>query len=165
MEHFPKPGVLFPDITTLLLQPKIFQEAVDAIASRYKDQGITHIVSMEARGWIIGAPVALALKLPFVCVRKPRKLPGETISASYSSGYVREQLEMHIDAIPPGSRIVIVDDLVASGSTLEACSRLVESAGAEVVECACVVEINDMTGRSRVSRQVFTLLRHKAMVL
>ncbi|CAK4079598.1 unnamed protein product [Aphanomyces euteiches] len=136
---FPKPGTDFWDVSTLLLDHEAFQITIDAFTKRYKDQNITHVVSCESRGFIFGAPLALAMKCAFVPVRRARKLPGHTIGLDYTSGYYHGRFEVHDDAIPPGSRVVIVDDLVASGNTLLVTCQLMKQLGAEVVECGCVV--------------------------
>ncbi|CAK4667708.1 unnamed protein product [Aphanomyces euteiches] len=123
---FPKPGTDFWDVSTLLLDHEAFQITIDAFTKRYKDQNITHVVSCESRG-------------AFVPVRRARKLPGHTIGLDYTSGYYHGRFEVHDDAIPPGSRVVIIDDLVASGNTLLVTCQLMKQLGAEVVECGCVV--------------------------
>lgn len=112
--NFPKPGVDFSDVSTLLLDPKAFQVAIDALKHRYADKQITHIVSCEARGFIFGAPLALALQTAFVPVRRARRLPGNTVGVDYRSGFYSGRLEIHDDAIPKGARVIIIDDLVAT---------------------------------------------------
>jgi adenine phosphoribosyltransferase len=114
--NFPKPGLDFSDVTTLLLDPIAFQIAIDALKHRYIERSITHIVSCESRGFIFGAPLALALKVPFVPVRRARRLPGNTVGVDYTSGFYTGRLEIHDDAIEKGARVVIVDDLVATVS-------------------------------------------------
>ncbi|KDO35643.1 hypothetical protein SPRG_00486 [Saprolegnia parasitica CBS 223.65] len=136
---FPKPGSDFWDVTTLVLDPEAFQITIDAFLQRYKDKGITHVVSCESRGFIFGAPLALALKCAFVPVRRARKLPGHVIGIDYTSGFYHGRFEVHDDAIPKGSRVVLIDDLVATGNTLLVTCQLMQQLGAEVVECGCVV--------------------------
>ncbi|CEG49370.1 adenine phosphoribosyltransferase [Plasmopara halstedii] len=138
--NFPKPGANFSDVTSLLLDPIAFQVAIDALKMRYVDLGITHVVSTESRGFIFGAPLALALQAAFVPVRRARRLPGDVIGVDYVSGYFSGRMEIHCDAIPNGGRVVIIDDLVASGKTLKVTMELVEKLGGVVVECGCVIK-------------------------
>ncbi|KAG1711170.1 hypothetical protein DVH05_013886 [Phytophthora capsici] len=137
--NFPKPGADFSDVTSLLLDPVAFQVAIDALKLRYVDKGITHVVSTESRGFIFGAPLALALQAAFVPVRRARRLPGDVVGVDYVSGFYRGRMEIHEDAITNGGRVVIIDDLVASGKTLKLTVELVEKLGGEVVECGCVI--------------------------
>ncbi|OQS05654.1 GDP-mannose 4,6 dehydratase [Thraustotheca clavata] len=136
---FPKPGSDFWDVTTLLLDPEAFQITINAFVERYKDKNITHIVSCESRGFIFGSPLALALKCAFVPVRRARKLPGHVIGIDYTSGFYHGRFEVHDDGIPPGSRVVVIDDLVATGNTLLVTCQLMQQLGAQVIECGCVV--------------------------
>ncbi|XP_020241841.1 adenine phosphoribosyltransferase 5-like isoform X3 [Asparagus officinalis] len=138
---FPKQGIMFNDITTLLLHPKAFKDAVEIFVDRYKDMGISAVAGIEARGFIFGPPIALAIGAKFLPLRKPRKLPGEVISEAYELEYGTDCLEMHVGAIEPQERVIVVDDLVATGGTLCAAMRLLERAGAEVVECACLIGV------------------------
>ena len=117
---YPKEGIIFRDITTLLEVPAAFKATIDLIVEQYRDKGITKVLGTESRGFIFGAPVALALGLPFELVRKPKKLPRETISQSYQLEYGQDTLEMHIDAISDGDNVLIIDDLLATGGTVEA---------------------------------------------
>ncbi|RLN96824.1 hypothetical protein BBJ28_00018481 [Nothophytophthora sp. Chile5] len=117
--NFPKPGADFSDVTALLLDPVAFQLAIDALKLRYADQRITHVVSCEARGFIFGAPLALALQVAFVPVRRARRLPGDTVGVDYVSGFCTGRLEIHKDAISSGGRVVIIDDLVASQKRIQ----------------------------------------------
>ncbi|KAL6634729.1 hypothetical protein ACP70R_027400 [Stipagrostis hirtigluma subsp. patula] len=137
--HFPKPGIMFNDITTLLLRPGVFKDAVDLFVERYRGMAIDAVAGIEARGFIFGPAIALAIGGKFIPLRKPRKLPGEVIRETYVLEYGSDCLEMHVGAIEPGERVLIVDDLVATGGTLCAAIRLLERAGADVVECACVI--------------------------
>ena len=118
--NYPKEGIIFRDITTLLEVPAAFKATVDLIVEQYRDKGITKVLGTESRGFIFGAPVALALGLPFELVRKPKKLPRETISQSYQLEYGQDTLEMHVDAISEGDNVLIIDDLLATGGTVEA---------------------------------------------
>eukprot|EP00879_Flechtneria_rotunda_P028341 GHRR01030442.1.p1 GENE.GHRR01030442.1~~GHRR01030442.1.p1 ORF type:complete len:166 (+),score=34.45 GHRR01030442.1:152-649(+) len=122
---FPKPGILFWDVTTLMLSPQAFQLTIDLLVERYKDQKVDVVAGFEARGLIFGAPLALALGCAFVPLRKPGKLPGETISESYITEYSTDRIEMHTGAITAGQRVVLVDDLIATGGTLKAGVNLV----------------------------------------
>ncbi|RCV07286.1 hypothetical protein SETIT_1G231800v2 [Setaria italica] len=137
--HFPKEGIMFNDITTLLLRPGVFKDAVDLFVERYRGMGIDAVAGIEARGFIFGPAIALAIGAKFIPLRKPRKLPGEVISEKYVLEYGTDCLEMHVGAIEPAEHVIIVDDLVATGGTLCAAIRLLERAGAEVVECACLI--------------------------
>ncbi|TVU15330.1 hypothetical protein EJB05_38846 [Eragrostis curvula] len=139
--HFPKPGIMFNDITALLLRPDVFKDAVDMFVERYRGMGIAAVAGIEARGFIFGPAIALAIGAKFIPLRKPKKLPGEVISETYELEYGRDCLEMHIGAIEQGERVVVVDDLVATGGTLSAAIRLLERAGADVVECACLIGV------------------------
>ncbi|KAF5456747.1 hypothetical protein F2P56_026193 [Juglans regia] len=149
--HFPKPGIMFQDITTLLLDPKAFKDTVDIFVDRYRDMGISVVAGVEARGFMFGPPIALAIGAKFVPLRKPRKLPGEVISEAYVLEYGTDCLEMHVGAVQPGERSLIIDDLVATGGTLSAAIRLLERVGAEVVECACVVGLPEAKGQRRLN--------------
>nr|KJB46772.1 hypothetical protein B456_008G237200 [Gossypium raimondii] len=142
--NFPKPGIMFQDITTLLLDPKAFKDTVDLFVERYKGKNISVVAGIEARGFIFGTPIALEIGAKFVPLRKPNKLPGKVISEEYELEYGRDCLEMHLGAVEPGERALVVDDLIATGGTLCAAMKLLERAGAEVVECACVIELPDL---------------------
>ncbi|GAB9468061.1 hypothetical protein Gpo141_00005388 [Globisporangium polare] len=137
--NFPRPGLDFSDVTTLLLDPHAFQLAIDALKHRYVNQRVTHVVSCESRGFIFGAPLALALQVAFVPVRRARRLPGNTVGVDYTSGFYTGRMEIHDDAIHKGARVVIIDDLVATGNTLKVTCELISKLGAEVVECGCVI--------------------------
>ncbi|KVI06042.1 Adenine phosphoribosyl transferase [Cynara cardunculus var. scolymus] len=174
--HFPKPGIMFQDITTLLLDQKAFKYTVDIFVDRYKEKKISVVAGVEARGFIFGPPIALAIGAKFVPLRKPRKLPGEVISEAYVLEYGTDCLEMHVGAVQAGESVLIVDDLVATGGTLSAAIRLLgkelevhcsssstiildqinniyifehvflERVGADVVECACVIGLPQVKG-------------------
>ncbi|GMH26636.1 hypothetical protein Nepgr_028479 [Nepenthes gracilis] len=156
--NFPKPGIMFQDITTLLLDPKAFKDTIDLFVERYKDKNISVVAGIEARGFIFGPPIALAIGAKFVPLRKPRKLPGEVISEEYVLEYGRDCLEMHVGAVERSERALVVDDLVATGGTLCAAINLLERAGAEVVECACVIELPDLKGRERLKGKPLYIL-------
>ncbi|KAB1217040.1 Adenine phosphoribosyltransferase 1 [Morella rubra] len=137
-------GIMFQDITTLLLDPKAFKDTIDLFVERYKGKNISVVAGIEARGFIFGPPIALAIGAKFVPLRKPRKLPGEVLSEQYILEYGRDCLEMHVGAVEPGERALVVDDLIATGGTLCAAMNLLERVGAEVVECACVIELPEL---------------------
>ncbi|GMH03179.1 hypothetical protein Nepgr_005018 [Nepenthes gracilis] len=147
--NFPKPGVMFQDITTLLLDPRAFRDTIDLFVERYKGQDISVVAGIEARGFIFGPPVALAIGAKFVPMRKPNKLPGEVISEEYTLEYGADVMEMHVGAVQAGERAIIMDDLIATGGTLCAAIKLLERVGVHVVECACVIELPELKGRDR----------------
>ncbi|CAN6579410.1 unnamed protein product [Malus baccata var. baccata] len=142
--NFPKPGIMFQDITTLLLDPKSFKDTIDLFVERYKGKNISVVAGIEARGFIFGPPIALAIGAKFVPLRKPKKLPGDVIFEEYTLEYGRDRLEMHVGAVQLGERALVVDDLIATGGTLCAAMNLLERVGAEVVECACLIELPDL---------------------
>lgn len=155
---FPKPGILFQDITTLLLDPKAFKDTIDLFVERYKDKNINVVAGVEARGFIFGPPIALAIGAKFVPMRKPKKLPGEVISEEYSLEYGTDTMEMHVGAVQPGERAIVVDDLIATGGTLNAAIRLLERVGVTVVECACVIELPELEGRVKLGNKPLFVL-------
>ncbi|KAJ8493695.1 hypothetical protein OPV22_015416 [Ensete ventricosum] len=144
--HFPKPGIMFNDITTLLLRPKVFKDAVEIFVDRYRDMNISAVAGVEARGFIFGTPLALALGAKFIPLRKPKKLPGEVISESYVLEYGTDSLEMHLGSVNQGERVIVIDDLVATGGTLCAAIKLLERVGADVIECACLIGLPKFKG-------------------
>ncbi len=146
---FPKPGIVFKDITPLLMDPKAFEHTIDVLASRYQDQDFTKILAIESRGFIFGAPLALRLGKGLVPVRKPGKLPSETVSQAYELEYGVDTLEMHQDALDEGEKVIIIDDLLATGGTLEATAKLAEKVGAQVTEIATIIELTFLKGRER----------------
>lgn len=145
---YPKPGILFRDITGILDSAEGLHLAIDQLAARLEGVAFDAIVSMESRGFIFGMPLAYKLNKAFVPVRKPGKLPRETVSATYELEYGTDTLEMHKDALTPGARVVVVDDLLATGGTAEACARLVESVGAKVVKMLFVIELAGFAART-----------------
>lgn len=157
---FPEKGVLFRDITTLLKDGPAFSAAVDLLVEHYRSIPLNAIVAIESRGFIFGAPLAHRLGLSFVPVRKFGKLPGPTTREEYELEYGRETLEVHTDAITPGARTVVVDDLLATGGTAKATARLVESLGGVVVEFAFLIELTYLKGREKLSGYpVFSLIQ------
>ena len=148
---FPTEGILFRDITPVLLDPEAFREVVEVFANEAEARKAEVIVAIESRGFIFGAPVADRLGLPFVPVRKLGKLPGPTIQAEYALEYGTNTLEMHRDAVKPGQKVLIIDDLLATGGTAGAAARLVEELGGEVVGFAFLVELEPLGGREALS--------------
>jgi adenine phosphoribosyltransferase len=158
---FPKPGILFRDITPLLAAPKAFRATIDQLAEKYRHESIDVVAAAEARGFIFAAPLALQLNVGFVPVRKPGKLPCDTHSAEYALEYGTDRLQIHVDGIAPNQRVLIVDDLLATGGTVEACCGLVEKSGAKVVGCAFIIELVDLRGAERLKAyQPFSLLKY-----
>jgi len=146
---FPIKGILFRDITTLIRDGEAFQETIDTMVEHYIDTDIDAIVGIEARGWIFGAPLAYELGAGFVPVRKPSKLPADKVSISYSLEYGSNTLEMHKDAIAPGTKVLIVDDLLATGGSARAACQLIEKLGGQVVGLAFLIELVDLHGRDK----------------
>mgnify|MGYP001613772070 CR=1 FL=1 len=158
---FPKKGILFKDITTLCRDPLAFQRMVDIMGHRYLRQKIDMVVGIEARGFVVGAALAYKLGAGVALARKPGKLPWKTHKASYALEYGKDSLEMHKDAIKKGQRVVIADDLLATGGTASAVVSLVKKLGGKIVECAFIVELNDLKGRKKLKPQkVFSLLQY-----
>lgn len=158
---FPKPGIVFKDITPLLSNGPLFGRTVDLIAERYRGQRVDTVLGIESRGFIVGAALAYKLGAGFSVVRKPGKLPYETHSASYELEYGKDTLEIHIDAVAPNSRVVIADDLIATGGTAAATAELVSKLGATVVECAFVIELGFLNGREKLKPHgVFSVLQY-----
>ena len=155
---FPKPGVMFKDITPLLADPATFSTAVDAIVVSFGRGSIDKVVGIEARGFIIAAPVAYHFSAGFVPLRKAGKLPYETVSETYDLEYGTETLEVHSDAFTPGDRVLIVDDVLATGGTARAACNLVESAGAKVAGLAFVIELGFLNGKSQIDGYDYTSL-------
>ena len=149
--NYPKEGIIFRDITSLLEVPSAFKATIDLIVEQYRDKGLTKVLGTESRGFIFGAPVALALGLPFELVRKPKKLPRETISQSYQLEYGQDTLEMHIDAISEGDNVLIIDDLLATGGTVEATVKLVQRLGGVVKHAAFVINLPELGGEKRLN--------------
>ncbi|KAK8581042.1 hypothetical protein V6N13_144091 [Hibiscus sabdariffa] len=157
--NFPKPGIMFQDITTLLLDTKAFRDTIDLFVERYRGKDISVVAGIEARGFIFGPPIALAIGAKFVPMRKPNKLPGEVISEEYSLEYGTDIMEMHVGAVQAGERALIIDDLIATGGTLCAAIKLLERVGVHVVECACVIELPELKGRERLGdKPLFVLV-------
>jgi adenine phosphoribosyltransferase len=158
---FPKEGILFYDITTLLKDGPSFAKAVDALSARYKGEPIDAVLAIEARGYIFGGMMAYLLGTGFIPVRKPGKLPAKAIQETYELEYGTDTIEMHEDAVQRGQKVLIVDDLLATGGTAAAACRLVEKAGGQVVECCFLIELSFLNGREKLgSHKVFSLLQY-----
>lgn len=158
---FPKPGIVFKDITPLLGNGRLFGKTIDLLADRYRGQKIDTVLGIESRGFIIGSALAYRLGAGFSIVRKPGKLPYETHRASYELEYGTDALEIHIDALPRNARVVIADDLIATGGTAAATAELVSKLGGTVVECAFVIELTFLNGRKKLQPQgVYSVLQY-----
>jgi len=158
---FPKKGILFKDITTLCKEPALFQRMVDLMGHRYIGKGIDLVVGIEARGFVVGAALAYKIGAGVVLVRKPGKLPHKTHKASYSLEYGKDSLEIHQDAITPGQNVVIADDLLATGGTAGAVASLVRQMGGNIVECAFIVELDELNGREKLKpHPVYSLIKY-----
>jgi adenine phosphoribosyltransferase len=158
--HYPKPGVMFRDITTLLKDPAGFRQTIDEFLARYQGKKIDKVVGIESRGFIIGSVLAYELGLGFVPVRKKGKLPAEVVGHDYELEYGTDRVEIHVDAIAKGDRILLVDDLIATGGTAQATCALIEGMGGRIVECCFVIDLPDLGGRKRLEargHKVFAL--------
>ncbi len=159
---FPKKGILFYDITTLLKDAKALREVLDTLANRYVNQNIDLVVGIESRGFIFAPALAYQIKAGFVPVRKPGKLPAETVKATYDLEYGKDSLEIHRDAIKQGQRVLVVDDLLATGGTAAAVTQLIRQLGGEVAGLAFLVELEFLSGRKKLSGyDVFSLLQYQ----
>jgi adenine phosphoribosyltransferase len=157
---FPKPGIIFRDVTTLLLQPDLVSAAIDALWEEFAGRPTTHIVAIEARGFVIGAGLALRHRLPLVLLRKPGKLPSKSLSESYDLEYGSASLEIHADALRAGDRALIVDDLLATGGTAAAAGKLVRRCGASVSGYGFFVELDFLAGRAKLNDAPVASLLH-----
>jgi len=158
--HYPKRGVMFRDITTLLKDPVGFRVTINELANRYAGVKIDRVAGIEARGFIIGAALAYHLGVGFVPIRKKGKLPAETVGQDYELEYGTDRVEMHVDAVSQGERVLLVDDLIATGGTAGAACKLIESMGGKIVECCFVIDLPDLGGRARLEKhghKVFAL--------
>lgn len=156
--NYPKEGILFRDVTSLLEDPQAYQLTIGLLVEHYKEQGFTKVVGTEARGFLFGAPLALALGIGFVPVRKPGKLPRETIAESYELEYGHDVLELHIDAINSEDKVLVVDDLLATGGTIEATVKLIRKLGGQVNHAAFVISLPDLGGEKRLAAMDLELL-------
>jgi adenine phosphoribosyltransferase len=158
---FPKPGIMFKDITPLLSNPQAFRSAIEQLEEQFRGRGIDVIAAAEARGFIFGAPLAMQMCAGFVPIRKPGKLPYATIAQEYQLEYGNDRLEVHTDALSAGHRVLLLDDVLATGGTMRACCDLVQKTGAEVVACAFVIELSFLHGRDRLKPfEVFSLISY-----
>ena len=158
---FPKPGILFKDITPLLSSPAAFRHSVEAMLEPFRGGEIDAVAAAEARGFLFAAPMALALNRALIPMRKPGKLPYETMSYSYALEYGSAELHMHVDAIQPGARVLLVDDVLATGGTMKAACQLVEKAGGKVAGCAFLIELGFLEGRKILSpAEAFSVVRY-----
>jgi len=158
---FPKPGILFRDITPLLADPDGFKEAIGRLADPWREDPLDAIAAVEARGFLFAGPLAIELGVGVIPVRKPGKLPAATIAHDYDLEYGRDRLEMHAGVLPSGARVLVVDDVLATGGTAAACMRLVETAGGVVAGAAFLVEIGPLGGRERLApHRVEAVLRY-----
>ncbi len=158
---FPKPGILFKDITPLLAEPAAFRSAVEQLHAHYAGRKIDAVAAAEARGFLFAAPLALLMKAPLIPLRKPGKLPYRTHALQYDLEYGTAELHVHIDGVAPGASVLLVDDLLATGGTMEAGCRLIEKAGGRVAGCAFLVELAFLKGRDKLRpHEVFSLIRY-----
>jgi len=156
---FPKPGIVFRDITTVLQEPSAFRRAVDLISDRFANRNVDVVCGIEARGLILGGAVAYKLDAAFVPVRKPGKLPYETRRATYQLEYGEDAVEIHVDAVKPAQNVLMVDDLLATGGTMEAACRLVGELGGNIVACAFLIELSFLRGCEKLSSyELFSLI-------
>ncbi|HTU17285.1 MAG TPA: adenine phosphoribosyltransferase [Gemmataceae bacterium] len=158
---FPKPGILFKDITPLLAEPRAFQYAIDRLTEHYPAEKVDVVAAAEARGFLFAAPLALQLSKPLVPLRKPGKLPHKTHSLRYELEYGSAELHVHIDAVSPRARVLLIDDLLATGGTMEASCQLIQKAGGQVLGCAFLVELAFLGGRAKLQpHEVFSLIMY-----
>lgn len=155
--HYPKEGIQFRDITTLLKDPLGLKVTVDQLYKRYENESIEKVVGIESRGFIIGAPLAYKLGVGFAPIRKQGKLPAEVVGHDYELEYGNDRIEIHVDAVEKGERILLVDDLVATGGTALAAAELVEKLGGKVVEIACVIDLISLGGRARLEENGYSM--------
>ena len=147
---FPKKGILFLDVTTIVKDAKAFNMCIDFLYEKFKDENIDYVAGIESRGFIFGAPLACKLNAGFVTVRKPNKLPEDTIKETYDLEYGTDTIEMHADAVKAGDRVLVIDDLLATGGTAAAACNLVKKAGADVVASAFIIELDPLKGREKI---------------
>ncbi len=149
--NFPKEGIMFRDVTTLLKDPIGFNYVIDQFVKRYENEKFDYIVGIESRGFILGGAIAHKLNKGFIPIRKPGKLPSDVDSIEYELEYGVDKLEIHLDALKEGERVILIDDLLATGGTAKASIELIEKRGAKVVEFGCVIELPDLKGRERLN--------------
>ncbi len=160
---YPEPGVVFKDITPLFADANAMRQAITALADHFHGRGVTKVIGPEARGFMVGVPVALELGAGFIPARKPGKLPRETVSISYELEYGTDTLEIHADALEPGDRVLIIDDLVATGGTVAATGKLVQNMGAELIGYGCILELTFLNPRDALAasgdQELFSLVK------
>lgn len=159
---FPKPGIVFKDITPLLLEPRLFRRAVELMAAPYRNSRVARVLSIESRGFLLGAPIAIELQAGLVPIRKPGKLPAARERVEYALEYGTDALEMHHDAVGPRDRVLVVDDVLATGGTAEAAAKLVRAQGAELVGFTFLIELGFLKGRERLAGSRLEALLHYA---
>jgi len=158
---FPKKGIIFKDITTLLKEPDLLKESIDLLGEHYRDKGVQKVVGIESRGFIFASAIACNLGAGFVPVRKPGKLPAETLTESYALEYGTDSIEIHRDSISPGEKVAVVDDLLATGGTMAATLKLLEKLGAEVVGVSFLIELEFLKGREKIpGYDIHTLIKY-----
>ncbi len=151
IKDFPKPGIGFKDITTLLKEPRVFAQAVDFMAAHFRSRQVQKVLGIESRGFIFGAPLALQLGAGFVPARKPKKLPAAVLREEYALEYGTDAIEIHVDAIAQGERVIVIDDLLATGGTASAAGRLVEKSGGRLLGFAFLIELDFLHGRQKLA--------------
>lgn len=161
IEDFPEKGISFKDITTLLSNPEVFKESIRLLSEPLKEKDIKYIVAPEARGFLFGVAVALELGVGFIPVRKKGKLPRETVSYKYKKEYGEDELFIHKDAIKPGEKVAIVDDLLATGGTISACEKLVKSIGADVVSIGFLIELTGLKGADILESETYSIVKYE----
>jgi adenine phosphoribosyltransferase len=158
---FPKPGVMFKDIMPVLRNPKLLKQVIAELSRQCETVGATHIAALESRGFLFGAPVANLLELPFIPIRKPGKLPGKVIEVAYELEYGSGKLQIQSDVIPRAAKVVIIDDLLATGGTAYGAATLIKKAGAQVLGILCVIELSELGGRQQIKEeQVSSIIRY-----
>jgi len=155
---FPQPGILFRDITTAIKDPVTMKKMIDFFVDAFKDEGIDYVAGIESRGFIFGMPVACELNCGFIPIRKPGKLPAETISCDYELEYGTDRIEMHKDAIEPGKKVLLIDDLLATGGTAAAAAKLIQSTEGVLAGMGFVMELTDLSGKARLPQDVKTAI-------
>lgn len=164
IENYPKPGIMFRDVTGILDDAEAFQLSIDVLAQKYKHEGFTKVVGTEARGFLFGAPLALAMGVGFVPVRKPGKLPRATYAQDYQLEYGEDTLEIHQDALCATDKVLILDDLLATGGTIEATTKLIRRVGADVKDAAFIISLPDLGGEAKLKDMglsVYSLLQYE----
>ncbi len=161
---FPKKGIVFRDITTAVKDAKAMQFMIDFLVQQYEDKKIDYVAGIESRGFIFGAPLAYKLGAGFILIRKPGKLPADTISQEYELEYGTDKIEMHADAVEPGKNVLVIDDLLATGGTVDAACKLLKKAGANVVGAGFIIELSDLGGRKKLEGvEVTSMIQYKGL--